>query len=74
MYNRQLSEGAHFGAAKSRGDGRNPNVKSLWGVLRGLVVMLLRFVPMTVGMGAIFVLLFVKLKRPHCSEIAPSPE
>ena len=77
MYNRQRSEVAHFGAAKIGGDGMNPKVKILVGVLTALAMMMLTYAlprggmireaavvqfPMTVGIWAIFVLLFVKLK------------
>lgn len=62
---------------KERGGGMNPKVKVLVGVLTALAMMLLTFAlprggsmrdaavvqfPMTVGIWAIFVLLFVKLK------------
>ena len=62
---------------KTGGDGMNPKLKILVGVLTALAMMLLTFAlprgsmireaavvqfPMTVGIWAIFVLLFVKLK------------
>jgi hypothetical protein len=78
VYNRQQSENAcGLRDQKSGGDGMNPKVKILVGVLTALAMMLLTFAlprggvireaaviqfPMTVGIWAIFVLLFVKLK------------
>jgi hypothetical protein len=69
--------GCIFVSDRERGGGMNPKIKILVGVLTALAMMLLTFAlprggamrdaavvqfPMTVGIWAIFVLLFVKLK------------